>query len=130
MNRKNYFQWHSLKTFINNEKERPNFHEREIWFCSLGCNVGFEQDGRGKDCLRPVLVLRKFNKQICLIIPLSRNNKKGIHYFQFSYIRDLASTAILSQVRLIDSKRFKYLDGYISKGDFGSLKEKLKRLIA
>jgi len=61
---KNYKNWHKKKTKINNEKERPYFHEREIWFCNLGLNIGFEQDGVGEDFLRPIIIIRKFNNEI------------------------------------------------------------------
>ena len=130
MYNKDYSQWHRIKTTVNNEKSRPKFHEREIWFTTLGVNIGFEQDGRGEEYLRPVVIIRKFNNEVCLVIPLRKNQKKGIHYYSFSYQEGVTSTAILSQVRLIDGKRLGYKSGYISEADFSALKEKLKRLIA
>ena len=130
MHKKDYKEWHELKTVVHNEKVRPHFHEREIWFCTLGENVGFEQDGRGESFQRPVIILRKFNQSVCLVIPLTKNQKAGIHYFSFSFQSTALSTAILSQVRLIDAKRLDYKAGTISAGDFLSLKEKLKQLIA
>jgi mRNA interferase MazF len=130
MYQKDYKIWHTCKAGINNDKIRPNFHEREVWFCSIGENIGFEQDGRGESFLRPVLVIRKFNNEVCLVIPLTMNQKKGIHYFRFSYKINVISTAILSQLRLIDSKRLEYKSGDIDSDKFVSLKEKLKRLIA
>lgn len=130
MNKKNYSQWGDIKTTVHNEKERPFFHEREIWFCVLGENVGFEQDGRGEEYLRPVVIVRKFNNEVCLVVPLTKNQKKGIHYFSFSYKEELISTAILSQVRLVDAKRLDYKSGTISETDFVALKQKLRQLIA
>lgn len=35
------------------------FNEREVWWCAIGVNVGYEIDGKGKDFARPVLVLKK-----------------------------------------------------------------------
>jgi mRNA interferase MazF len=130
MNKKDYSQWQKLKTNVHNEKQRPYFHEREIWFCSLGANIGFEQDGRGEDYLRPVVILKKFNNEVCLIIPLTKSRKKGIHYYSFSHKDDFISTAILSQIRLIDSKRLDYKAGDIAENDFILLKQKLMRLLA
>lgn len=130
MNDKDYIDWGIVKTSVHNEKERPFFHEREIWFCVLGENIGFEQDGRGETYLRPVVIIRKFNNQVCLVIPLTKNQKKGIHYFSFSYKERLVSTAILSQVRLVDAKRLDYKSGFISEHDFEILKQKLRQLIA
>ena len=57
MNRKDFSLWHTRKTFVHNEKQRPFFSEREVWFCAMGENVGYEQDGRGENFLRPVLIL-------------------------------------------------------------------------
>ena len=119
MHQKDFSEWHKIKAIIHHDKERPHFHEREIWFCSLGANV-----------LRPVIVLRKFNNEVCFAVPLTRNQKKGIHYFNFTYMNNLISTAILSQARLIDAKRLEYKSGNISETDFKQLKQKLKQLLA
>lgn len=43
--KKDYKKWMENKAKINNEKVRPFFHEREIWFSSIGENIGYEQDG-------------------------------------------------------------------------------------
>jgi len=127
---KDYLEWHSLKAKVNNEKERPYFHEREIWFCSLGANIGFEQDGKGKEYLRPIVIIKKFNNEVCLIVPLTKTRKKGIHYFSFLVKESILNSAILSQVRLIDSKRLEYKIDTISEDDFYLLKQKLIRLLA
>jgi hypothetical protein len=45
---KNYRAWTPLKRQLNNaDGACLFFHEREIWHCHLGENIGFEQDGRG-----------------------------------------------------------------------------------
>lgn len=127
---KDFAKWHGLKTSLNNDKPRIFFHEGEIWFAHLGQNVGFEQDGQNEDFLRPVLVYKKFNKEIFLAIPLSKTDNDGKFYFKFSYLPEIVSTAILSQIRLLDAKRLKYKSGSISLKDLKQLKEKLRRLIA
>ena len=130
MHFKDYLEWHKIKSNVHNEKKRPFFHEREIWFCVLGANVGFEQDGRGEQYLRPVVIFKKFNNEVCWVIPLTKNQKKGKYYFSFSYIDDFVSTAIISQIRLIDCKRLEYKSGTISETDFALLKQKLMQLLA
>lgn len=44
--KKNYEKWHTDKSKLHEGKERPFFHEREVWFASVGLNIGFEQDGK------------------------------------------------------------------------------------
>ncbi len=125
---KDFTDWHKIKRKIENKKDRVNFQIRDIFFCSIGENVGFEQDGRGEEFLRPVVIIKKFNKEVFLGIPLTHTNKKGKYYFAFDFGRG-ESVAILSQVRLFDSKRIKYKIGMISEPDFVLLKEKIRQLL-
>ena len=67
--KKDFQHWHNEKSNLHEEKIRPFFHKREVWSASVGINVGFEQDGRGEQFLRPVLVLKKFNE--VLMLPLA-----------------------------------------------------------
>ena len=129
MSHKEYSRWHTTKSIIN-EKERPAFNEKEIWFANIGSNIGCEEDGKGKTFLRPVIILRKFSKEACLAVPLTRSFRVGVFYYNFSFSEGPISTAILSQLRLIDSKRLNYRAGTIGKNDFVELKEKLRRLLA
>src|SRR5882724_5784065 len=99
--KKDFKEWHTEKSDMEENKLRAFFHEREIWFSSLGVNIGFEQDGRGQRFLRPVIILKKFNNEVLWAIPLTKNQKKGKYYFSFSMGKD-ESVAILSQIRLID----------------------------
>ncbi len=127
--KKDFQKWHTKKSDIDGIEKRPFFHEREIWFCHLGVNVGFEQDGTGEDFLRPVIIIRKFNNEIFWAVPLTKREKKTEHYFTFYFSGRGKNTAILSQIRLIDSRRLDYKIGEISKGDFQILKNKLKALL-
>jgi mRNA interferase MazF len=127
---KDFKAWTPEKEKLNNnENSRPGFHEREIWYCHLGENIGFEQDGKGDKFLRPIIILRKFNNQILWAIPLTSTVKKSPYYFAVSFGDNTKSSAILSQIRLIDAKRLAYTIGEISKEEFEELKKKLKDLI-
>lgn len=103
--KKDFQKWHILKSQLHENKSEVFFHEREIWWCTLGANIGFEQDGRGEYFDRPVLVLKKFNLDVCLIVPLTTSGKKGKYYFPLGEIEGKNATAVLSQIRLIDRKR-------------------------
>lgn len=127
--KKDFEKWNNKKEILHKEKERPFFHEGEIWFCSLGVNIGFEQDGVNDDFLRPVIILKKFNKEICLTLPLTRSYKKGKYYFPIK-LKGTESVVILSQVRLIDGKRLQYKVGNIKEADFFQIQKRLARLIA
>ena len=126
---KDFQRWHKKKEYLHKEKERPHFSEGEVWFCNLGTNIGFEQDGRGKEFLRPVIVIKKFNQEICWGLPLTRNQKNGKYYFNFA-LNGGISTAILSQIRLIDGKRLQYKIGDVSENDFREIRKRLARFLA
>ena len=128
--KKDYKKWHPLKKKINNADDaRPFFHEREIWFCYLGENVGFGQDGVGDDFLRPIIVVRKFNNEIFWGLPLTKKEKKSPYYFAFPFAAG-TSVAILSQIRLIDAHRLSYHIGEIAEINFAQLKKRLKEPFA
>lgn len=126
---KDFKKWHDKKSRVDKIEKRPFFHEREIWWCSLGVNVGFEQDGGGKDFLRPVIMFRKFNNEIFWAIPLTHTHKKTKYYFKFNLDPDTLSVAILSQIRLVDARRLSHKIGDISDSDFESLIKKFKNLL-
>ena len=126
---KDFDAWNKKKVQIDKIKSRPFFHEREIWFCHLGLNVGFEQDGSEDEFLRPVVVIRKFNNAVFLAVPLTRTEKNSQFYFPFVFGNNEKSTAILSQIKLVDGRRLSHKIGDISDDDFENLKKKLKGLI-
>lgn len=127
---KDYKFWTPIKADLHNsQNKRPGFYEREIWYCHLGENVGFEQDGKGNDFLRPVVVFKKFNKEIFWAVPLTSNIKKSRYYFVVKVSEDVKSSAILSQIRLMDAKRLGYKIGNVEVSEFEKLKKKLKDLI-
>ncbi|MDO8518397.1 MAG: type II toxin-antitoxin system PemK/MazF family toxin [bacterium] len=126
--KKDFQKWHTKKTWLHEEKQRPFFHEREVWWCALGANVGFEQDGRGESFLRPVVIVKKFNKEVFWGVPLTKNQKKGKFYFAFSLGGEM-STVILSQLRLVDSKRLQYKLGDIKQLEFDDMRKRLTQLL-
>ena len=126
--KKDFDSWNIQKKDTDKNDNKKTFHEREIWFIKIGENIGFEQDGKGNEFLRPVIVYKKFSKNVFVGLPLTKANKDGKFYCQFEF-KDKKSTAILSQVRLFDTKRLKYKIGKMSVGDYGIVKRKLIELL-
>ena len=61
---KDFNLWNSEKQNIDRKFLKDfYFSEREIWWCSVGINVGVEVNGKNSKFERPVLVLKKFNGQ-------------------------------------------------------------------
>jgi UDP-glucose 4-epimerase len=121
-------EWNELKKTIN-EKELINFKQGEIYFMSIGQNIGHEVYGKDELFLRPVLVYRKLSKQTFVGIPLSSKEKIGSYFFNFQYTKKTQSTALLNQIRVFDIKRVDYYSGRIKRADFSKLEDKLKKLL-
>ncbi|MBT4937342.1 type II toxin-antitoxin system PemK/MazF family toxin, partial [Candidatus Peregrinibacteria bacterium] len=107
---------------------------REVWFTKMGQNIGYEENGK-KGFERPVLVLKKVGN-LFFIVPLTSKGKNShLFYHKFHEIElqnpkyKNSSYAILSQVKVMDKRRFIEHVGTISKSEFMSVKEKLKTLL-
>ncbi|MDO8551994.1 MAG: type II toxin-antitoxin system PemK/MazF family toxin [bacterium] len=125
---KDFDKWNGKKKVLHKDVTHPFFHEREVWWCFLGANIGFEQDG-GADFVRPVLVFKKFNNEVFWALPLSTKVKKGRYYSPVNLEDAISRVAILSQVRLIDAKRLRDKVGMVSEQNFGTIQKALIHLV-
>ena len=44
--KKDFDSWNDKKKYSHEEKQRSFFKDGEVWFASLGVNIGYEQDGK------------------------------------------------------------------------------------
>lgn len=122
---KNFDEWNSVKKVL--EKDIENFlqiNERELWWCSLGINLGDEEDGKDDNFERPVLIIKKFNNRIIWVLPLSTQSGNLKYYFSINY-KNIKSYVILSQLRLVSVKRLKRMLGKLSPKQFSEIKQKI-----
>ncbi|OGN23603.1 MAG: hypothetical protein A2918_00850 [Candidatus Yanofskybacteria bacterium RIFCSPLOWO2_01_FULL_42_49] len=127
---KEFDKWNGLKKEIHsNDEYLPLYHERQIRWCRLGANVGFEQDGTGKGFSRPVLILKGFSRHVCLVIPLTTSAKKNMYHIPVGVVDSQRAAAVISQVRLIDTKRLYKLIGTLDKKIFDDIRKAVKNLI-
>lgn len=119
---KDFDNWNDEKKRINNINPPLFFHTREVWWCKLGINVGFEQDGKNKQFSRPVVILKTYSINAALIIPLTSKNKKGTYYFDIGKVDGRSAKAVLSQIRFIDKRRLINKADVISKEIFEKLR--------
>ena len=127
-----YNNWNEIKIAIEYENIIVGFKERDIFYMNMGKNIGFEQDGKGENFVRPVVIIKGFNKNMFFGIPLSTKMKEGKFYYKFQFQKKdelVKNIALLSQMRLFSTKRLLNKIGVISKEDFESLKNEFKSLI-
>jgi mRNA-degrading endonuclease toxin of MazEF toxin-antitoxin module len=126
---KNFDSWNDIKKKISKDTKPRSFQEMDIFNVKIGKNVGFEQNGVGNQYVRPVIILKKFNRHFFYAIPLSTTTKKSPYNFEFEFKKGVESVALLSQLRNMDAKRLLNKIGKIKKDDFLELKKRLKEII-
>lgn len=125
-NSKEFDEWNNVKknTAI---RERVFFDKGDVWFASIGKNIGDEEDGKNEYFERPVLITRKFNNNVFLALPLTSTSKTGKFYHSLESFS--GSVVILSQIRLLDSKRLLRFMGKISTEELEIVKNKIRQLV-
>ena len=124
---KDFIGWHALKEQLHDRQEVPTFQEREIWWCSIGANIGYEQDGKHVAYHRPVLITRKFSRHLFLGVPLTTKIKTIPHYHRFTF-KEREQCALLMQVRAWSAKRLQRRLGKLPEQEFCLIREALRAM--
>ena len=114
---KHFIDWIITKIIIDKKERLVQIKEGEVYWCSLGENIGDEENGKGKIFRRPVLVFKKFNNNIFWGIPMSTKIKDNRYYINVK-LKNIEQSVMISQLRVLDTKRLDQYIGYISKVDF------------
>jgi mRNA interferase MazF len=126
---KDFDQWNTEKKIVHSRGAHKLYHEREIWWVTLGTNIGFEQDGTGEGHQRPVIILKGFSRHVCLIIPLTSSRKRNPYHFELGMIEGREAAAIISQLRLIDVRRLVDKVGMLDKKIFAGMRKAVKDML-
>ena len=125
---KRFLAWIGLKEKLHNSGHRPPFvSEREIWWASIGENVGSEMNGKSDRFSRPVLVLRKLAHGFYLVAPTTTQRREGSWYVHVR-LRDQDEYVCLNQVRTLDYRRLSSRLGQLDTDDFESVRIGFQRL--
>ena len=128
--KKDYEKWHRQKTAIDHSQApRVFYHEREMWWCTLGVNIGFEQDGSGEEYRRPVLILRGLSNETCFVAPLTTATSNHELRPSIGLVEGKEARVLLSQIRVIDTKRLVRKLGYLEHGIFQQIRKKAKDIL-
>lgn len=131
---KNYDDWNHVKKSTNKNKRKLGIKPREIFWAKIGQNVGFEQNGKGKNFARPVIIIRKLTSELFIGIPTTTTYRESNNYFHsFTYYdvdkNILNVTALILQLKVFSTKRLMNKIGMINKNDFYIVVQKSKSLI-
>ncbi len=102
---KNFKDWSFKKEKINSKGFiPPKVEEGEVWWVSIGINIGEEIDGKGENYRRPCVIYKKINNKRFLVIPGTSTERVGDMYFSINF-SDQVGYFCLNQIRVIDYKR-------------------------
>jgi mRNA interferase MazF len=118
---KKYDEWNDQKKMLADTDRKLFFKEGEIWWCSLGMNLGEEVYGKGKVFRRPVIVLRKVTGSSCIVIPTTSQEKVGSWYYRID-VDGVVRYVMMHQIRFVTAKRFGSRVSSMSKNEFAELK--------
>jgi mRNA interferase MazF len=118
---KNFDDWIEKKKNCHFQvKSPPLFRERDIWWVSVGVNVGFEEDGKNGNYVRPVLIVKKFNRELFLGVPMSTKLKDNKYYVPVT-VKGQTVSVMTSQIRAFSSKRMWNKLAELDEGDFNKI---------
>lgn len=125
--KKDFDKWNTEKKQAHEEPSRL-YTVREVWWCRLGVNIGSEQDGSGSFFLRPVVIARGFGADTCLVIPLTTSPRQHQLRIPVGEIQGKEASAILSQIRVVDTRRLVEKVGFLDEEVFRRLRKAARTL--
>ncbi len=125
---KDFDNWNNIKKKLEEKIEKFFFKEGEVWWMSVGVNIGNESCGKGEIFRRPVLVLRKLSGNSFVGLPLSSKEKSGSWFVDIS-INNQKRCVLLYQIRMFCTNRFESRMTTLDDADFKNVKEKLELLL-
>ncbi len=124
-----FVDWTKLKVRLHCSEREFYFHEREIWWASLGHNIGSEQNGKNDKFERPVLVFRKFGQYNFWGLPITSRCKENDYHYSFLTEEGIPNCVSLTQIRLMSSKRLLRRVRRLPSKDFENIASRLTELI-
>lgn len=123
-----FTDWARLKPQIHFSESDVYFRERQIWWASVGQNIGSEENGKHGNFEHPVIVLKKFNPQTFLAVPISTAAKEGTHRLVFTN-NEGRFIANLSQMRVLSSQRLLRLVGVMPSAAYARLQRMYREMM-
>ena len=114
--------WNSVKQALHQQQRIVRIKEGEIWWCSIGENIGTEINGKGNRFSRPILIYRKLGSFQFLGIPLTSQEKNGSWYVNFRF-QGKEQYASLNQIRTESIYRLQERMGIADKSDMRKIRQ-------
>lgn len=126
---KQFEKWGNKKKALNDIKISDSFYflEREIWWASVGVNIGKEIDGKHENFERPIIIIKKISSDTFIALPISSQSGKRpgytmMHNNQVRYV-------LIEQIRYMSINRLQRLISRMNEFEFNEIKKIIIKLI-
>ena len=119
---KDFDKWNKNKKELESAPIKKYVHPKEIWWCSLGVNIGAEIDGKNENFERPIIVMKVYNKETMVILPLTTKQKDDKFHHKIQ-TEGKTVWAKLTQMRVISNKRLLRKIDVLDEVSFNVLKD-------
>ncbi len=120
--KKDFDKWIAVKKRLDVTIGNVFFKEREVWWCSVGCNVGEEVEGKSSLFSRPVLILKKLTRYSFVGLPTTTANKNGTWYVPIT-LGGVVSRVMINQIRVFSTRRLSSKFGELDDIDWKKVKQ-------
>jgi mRNA interferase MazF len=125
---KRFLEWIGLKEKLHTKEHKPPLVSKgDLWWASVGENIGSEINGKSDKFSRPVIIYKKLSHGFYFIIPTTTKYRQGSWYVTFRH-QERDVTACLHQVRAIDYRRLYSKLGTLDDEDMARVKEGFHKL--
>ena len=99
---KRFLLWFGLKQRLHEISSKPPLvSEGDIWWASVGENVGSEINGKSRLFSRPVIIFKKLSHGFYFVVPTTTRERSGSWFVGFRH-QAKEMIACLHQARAID----------------------------
>lgn len=125
-----YNKWNEKKKDIQKSTISQNiyFKEGDVWWSSIGLNIGTESFGKGEFFRRPIIILKKLSSELYIAVLLTSKFKQGTWFADITINND-SRCAMVYQIRTLHRKRLQHKIGHLDHDNFSKVKEKLEALL-
>ncbi len=125
---KDFDQWNKIKKEIERAPITKYVHPREVWWCSLGVNIGVEIDGKNENFERPAIIMKVYNKDTMVVLPLTTKRKDDKFHHKIK-TKERTVWVKLTQTRVVSGKRLLRKVDILEEEQFETLKMVWKNLL-
>jgi mRNA interferase MazF len=120
--------WNKKKQNLDLTTRDLLFKEGEIWWCSIGLNIGEEVYGKGKDFRRPVVIIKKLSHNSCIVMPTTTQSRIGTWYHHINInLKD--RWVMMHQIKFISANRLVVRESFLPEPQFIELKKSVAILL-